>query len=76
MKVIILFCIAISVSLIALAQTKYPATVEGDYIIKDFTFESKDSLPQLNIHYTTFGKPVKDENGRVVNAVLIMQERG
>lgn len=72
MKAIISFCTAVIVSLIGLAQTNYPAPVEGDYIIKDFTFESKESLPELNLHYTTLGKPVKDGNGRVVNAVLIM----
>jgi homoserine O-acetyltransferase len=75
-KAIVLFCIAITVSLIALAQNNYPAPVEGDYIIKGFTFESKESLPQLNLHYTTLGKPVKDENGRVTNAVLIMHATG
>jgi homoserine O-acetyltransferase len=76
MKAIILLCIAIIVSFIGLAQTIYPATVEGDYIIKEFTFESKESLSQLNLHYTTLGKPVNDENGRVVNAVLIMHGTG
>lgn len=76
MKAIILFCIAIIVSLMGLAQTNYPSTVEGDYIIKDFAFESQESLPQLNLHYTTLGKPIKDENGRVVNAVLIMHGTG
>jgi len=68
----ILFCIAIIVTLTGNAQTNYPTTVEGDYIIKNFTFESKESLPQLSLHYTTLGKPVKDKNGLVINAVLIM----
>src|SRR5215471_19114720 len=72
MKAILSFCIAFIVTSIGHAQTNYPPTVEGDYIIKDFTFESKESLPQLSLHYTTLGQPVKDKDGRVVNAVLIM----
>jgi homoserine O-acetyltransferase len=72
MKSIISSCIAIIVTSIAFAQTNYPPTVEGDYIIKNFTFESKESLPQLSLHYTTLGQPVKDKDGRVINAVLIM----
>jgi homoserine O-acetyltransferase/O-succinyltransferase len=75
-KAIILFCFAILANLIGLAQNKYPAPTEGDYIIKDFAFESKESLSQLNIHYTTFGKLEKDKNGRATNAVLIMHGTG
>lgn len=76
MKSILLFCIAIIFTLIGLAQNNYRTAVEGDYIIKDFSFESKESISQLNLHYTTLGKPVKDENGRVMNAVLIMHGTG
>jgi homoserine O-acetyltransferase len=76
MKSILLFCIAIIYGLIGLAQINYPTAVEGDYIIKDFTFESKESISQLNLHYTTLGKPVKDETGRVINAVLIIHGTG
>src|SRR5690349_20900830 len=72
MKAILSLCIAITVTSIAHAQTNYRPTVEGDYLIKNFTFESKESLPQLSLHYTTLGQPAKDKNGRVINAVLIM----
>lgn len=49
-----------------------PATpVVGDYVIKGFTFTSGETLPELRIHYLTFGKPVKDARGMVRNAVLI-----
>lgn len=54
------------------AQTSYPAPVEGDYVVKNFVFESKETLPELNLHYATLGTPQKDRNGRVTNAVLIM----
>ena len=75
-KANILFCIASLVSLIGIAQPKNPTPIEGDYLVKDFAFESKESLPELNLHYTTFGKLEKDKNGRAMNAVLIMHATG
>jgi len=45
--------------------------VVGDYVIKGFTFTSGETLPELRIHYLTFGKPVKNARGMVRNAVLI-----
>jgi homoserine O-acetyltransferase len=49
----------------------YPAPVEGDYIIKNFRFQSGETLPELRLHYRTLGKPVKDKKGVVTNAVWI-----
>lgn len=57
--------------LTGLLGAEYPAPVEGDYVIRDFKFASREALPELRIHYRTIGKPVKDENGVVRNAVLI-----
>jgi len=54
----------------------YPPPVEGDFIIKDFRFASGESLPQLRIHYRTFGAPRADAAGVVRNAVLIMHGTG
>jgi homoserine O-acetyltransferase/O-succinyltransferase len=54
----------------------YPPAVEGDFIIKDFHFTSGESLPQLRIHYRTFGEPRADAAGVVRNAVLIMHGTG
>ena len=49
---------------------------EGDYVIHDFHFASGETLPELRLHYTFFGKPKKDAQGRVTNAVLIMHGTG
>jgi homoserine O-acetyltransferase len=49
----------------------YPA-FEGDFVIRDFRFASGESLPELRIHYHTFGTPHTDAQGVVRNAVLIM----
>jgi len=50
--------------------------VEGDYILRDFKFESGESLPELKLHYRTLGTPRKDSTGQVRNAVLIMHGTG
>ncbi len=65
-------CGAILASFFGYSQTNFPAGTEYDYVIKDFKFESEEIIPQLNIHYTTIGQPVKDKNGNIVNSVLIM----
>jgi homoserine O-acetyltransferase len=50
--------------------------LDGDYVIHDFHFASGETLPELRIHYTFFGKPKKDAQGRISNAVLIMHGTG
>ena len=49
-----------------------PAPKEADYISHDFHFKSGEMLPELRLHYATFGTPVRDANGRVTNAVMIL----
>ncbi len=53
-----------------------PAPQEGDYIAHDFHFRSGETLPELRLHYTTFGKPHRAANGLVDNAVLILHGTG
>jgi homoserine O-acetyltransferase len=57
-------------------QTTAPATTEGDFVVKNFQFRSGESLPELRLHYTTLGKPAKNAQGRVTNAVLILHGTG
>jgi homoserine O-acetyltransferase len=54
----------------------YPPPAEGDFVIRDFRFASGESLPELRIHYRTFGQPRADARGMVRNAVLIMHGTG
>lgn len=58
------------------SQAAGPAVTEGDFIIKNFTFTSGETLPELRIHYRTLGTPRKDAQGVVRNAVLIMHGTG
>ncbi|MBC7962574.1 MAG: alpha/beta fold hydrolase [Steroidobacteraceae bacterium] len=48
----------------------------GDCHIKDFHFASGETLPEVRIHYRTFGKPRRDAQGVVRNAVLILHGTG
>jgi homoserine O-acetyltransferase/O-succinyltransferase len=54
----------------------FPTPSEGDFLIKDFVFTTGEMLPELRLHYTTIGKPVKNAAGQVTNAVLIMHGTG
>jgi homoserine O-acetyltransferase len=72
-------CAALSVSFGA-ARAQAPAAaaraVEGDYVIHDFHFASGETLPELRLHYTILGKPRRDAQGKVNNAVLILHGTG
>jgi homoserine O-acetyltransferase len=71
----ILFLLAV----LALARTsaaQYPAPTEGNWVVKDFRFRSGEILPELRLHYRTLGKPERDAQGVVRNAVLIMHGTG
>jgi homoserine O-acetyltransferase len=57
-------------------QFQPPPMTEADYVIKDFTFNSGGTLPELRIHYRTFGAPRKNAQGVVTNAVLVMHGTG
>jgi homoserine O-acetyltransferase len=58
------------------AAADYPAPAEGDFSIKNFKFTSGETLPELRIHYRTFGTPRTDAKGVVRNAVLVMHGTG
>jgi homoserine O-acetyltransferase/O-succinyltransferase len=55
--------------------TEYQAT-EGDFVARNFKFRSGEEMPELRLHYRTLGKPVRDAQGRVANAVLVLHGTG
>jgi len=57
-------------------QPTNPAATEGDFVVHSFQFHSGESLPELRLHYTTLGRPVKDAAGHTTNAVLILHGTG
>jgi homoserine O-acetyltransferase len=59
------------------APTSLPLQpVEGDVVLRNFRFTSGETMPELRMHYRTYGAPRKDAQGRVRNAVLIMHGTG
>jgi homoserine O-acetyltransferase len=67
------FAMATSTLLCGQTTTK---PIDGDFVIKDFKFDSGETLPELRIHYVTLGTPQKDSQGRVTNAVIINHGTG
>lgn len=57
---------------VALAAAVPSAPETGDYVIRDFRFQSGEVLPELRMHYRTLGTPRRDAEGLVTNAVLIL----
>ena len=53
-------------------QVKYPAPIEGDYVIKEFVFVNGEKLASLNLHYATIGSRLVNKEGKTTNAVIIM----
>lgn len=49
---------------------------QGDFIAKNFTFKSGETMPELRLHYTTLGTPQKDAAGVVRNAVMVLHGTG
>lgn len=68
---------ALSLLAPAAQAANYDAAVtQGDFTARDFKFRSGESLPELKLHYRTLGKPVRDAQGRVTNAVMVLHGTG
>lgn len=69
--------IACLLTCVALAQdaAKFHAT-EGDLVVRNFKFHSGEQLPELRLHYTTFGQLRRDPQGHATNAVLLLHGTG
>jgi homoserine O-acetyltransferase len=44
--------------------------------VRNFKFRSGEQLPELRLHYRTWGKPTRDAKGAVNNAVLLLHGTG
>ena len=60
----------------ALAQTSWPNQHEGDFLIKDFRFNSGETIAELQLHYTTLGTPKRNAAGEIVNGVILLHGTG
>jgi homoserine O-acetyltransferase/O-succinyltransferase len=69
MRKFFLLCLSLWTSA---TYSQLPDSTEIDYQLNNFTFSTGETLPVLRLHYTTFGKPIKDKTGKTINAVYIM----
>lgn len=60
----------------SLQEAGLPPASAGEYRIREFRFASGETLPEVHIHYRTFGNPICDSHGKVRNAVLILHGTG
>lgn len=51
-------------------------TQEGDVSLAGFKFRSGETLPRLNMHYTSLGKPHRNAAGEVDNAIMVLHGTG
>jgi homoserine O-acetyltransferase len=59
------------------AQPAAPARpAEADAVLRNFRFTSGETLPELRLHYRTYGAPARNAQGVVTNAVLVMHGTG
>jgi len=72
MKTYTLFFIILFNAIWVQAQQSFPSPKEGDFIAKNFEFESGEKMPELRLHYATLGKPLRNAQGKVINAILVM----
>ena len=70
-KALIASALLTSLSAFAGAQ-ELPKPTEGDYVAHDFQFRSGEILRELRLHYSTVGQAVRDSNGHVTNAAMIV----
>ena len=61
--------------LVASAAKTWPSH-EGDVSLKDFRFRTGEVLPELRMHYTTFGRPHRNADGQIDNAVMVLHGTG
>jgi homoserine O-acetyltransferase len=45
---------------------------EDNFTVKNFKFQSGETLPELKLHYITVGTPHKNAQGEIDNAVLLL----
>lgn len=49
---------------------------EGDFVARDVTFSTGETLPEVRIHYATLGEPRRNAAGEIENAVLLLHGTG
>jgi homoserine O-acetyltransferase len=58
------------------ASPVFPGQIEGDFMIRDFHFNTGEVLSELRLHYVTVGTPRRNSSGEIDNAVLLLHSTG
>jgi len=53
----VVWALALSLAALPGLAADYPASREGDWIVRDFRFHTGEVLPELRLHYATVGAP-------------------
>jgi homoserine O-acetyltransferase len=69
---VVLLAVAAAMTCAPAALAEELTPTQGDVLLKDFHFRSGEVLPELRLHYRTFGQPRRDAQGVVTNAVVIL----
>lgn len=56
--------------------TSFPKIQQSEFIIPDYLFRNGERLSDLKMHFYTLGTPKKNEQGEVINAVLMLHYTG
>ena len=76
MSRILLALFLLAMTQAAVGETRWPDQRAGDAVLRDFRFDSGETLPELKLHYVTLGKIRRNDAGRAVNAVLLLHGTG
>src|SRR5262245_20457416 len=52
-----MWSLALVLTALPVLAADYPAPKEGSWVVRDFRFQSGETLPELRLHYTTVGAP-------------------
>ncbi len=71
-----LFLAAALLATPAAVRAQVPTPAEADFVAPGFRTTAGAELPELKMHYRTLGQSVRDADGRVSNAVLLLHGTG
>jgi homoserine O-acetyltransferase/O-succinyltransferase len=57
----------------AAAEPNWPNYREGDFTVRNYAFQSGETLPEVKLHYRTLGTARRSAAGAIVNGVLLLQ---
>lgn len=67
------WCVAVLLAIpVVVGAADWPTPQHADYVIRGFKFQSGETLPEVRMHYVTFGTPQRDSKGLVRNAVIVL----